>query len=75
MEASQQTREVYRRVFYGNLDSNEIPHQWQNGEIIRIYKRKGAKGKCSNERDVTLASNVGNVLKDSSITNSMKETI
>ena len=41
--------------------SEEIPHSWEEGEIIRIYKGKGQKGKCSNERGITLASNIGKV--------------
>ena len=41
--------------------SETIPEEWAEGEIIRIYKGKGQKGKCSNERGITLASNVGNV--------------
>ena len=35
--------------------------EWEEGEIIRLYKGKGVKGKCSNERGITLASNVGKV--------------
>ena len=40
-----------------------IPKEWQEGEIIRIYKGKGEKGKCSNERGITLASNMGKVFE------------
>ena len=32
-----------------------------HGEIITFYKGKGAKGKCSNQRGITLASNFGKV--------------
>ena len=39
--------------------TQNIPEQWQHGEIITFYKRKGAKGKCSNQRGITLASNFG----------------
>ena len=38
-----------------------IPNSWLKGNIIRLYKGKGQKGKCSNEREITLASNVGKV--------------
>ena len=41
--------------------SQQIPPSWLQGEIIRLYKGKGHKGKCSNERGITLASNVGKV--------------
>ncbi len=37
----------------------KIPKQWQEGEIKRLYKGKGNKGKCSAERGITLASNFG----------------
>ncbi len=36
-----------------------LPKQWQEGEIKRLYKGKGNKGKCSAERGITLASNFG----------------
>ena len=37
----------------------KIPPQWKEGSLKRLYKGKGVKGKCSNERGITLASNVG----------------
>ncbi len=37
--------------------------QWQVEEIIRPYKEKGTKSKCSNERGLTLASNFGKVFE------------
>lgn len=35
--------------------------EWHEGDILRIYqyKGKGKKGKCSNERSITLSSNLG----------------
>ena len=39
----------------------DVPTVWQEGEIIRLYKGKGTKGKCSNERGITLSSNFGKV--------------
>ena len=39
--------------------SKNIPNIWQEGEICRLYKGKGKKGKCSNERGITLSSNFG----------------
>ena len=41
--------------------TENIPQSWEEGDIIRLYKGKGQKGKCSNERGITLASNVGKV--------------
>jgi hypothetical protein len=63
IEASKQTKETYRNIFNSILDSNNIPHQWQKGKIIRLYKGKGTKGKCSNERGITLASNTGKLFE------------
>ena len=34
---------------------------WQDGEIKRLWKGKGTKGKCSNERGITLSTNYGKV--------------
>ena len=47
------------KIFNNVTRDKKIPSQWKTGEIIRIYKGKGTKGKCSNERGITLASNVG----------------
>ena len=48
-----------------NLHKNkEIPPAWEEGEIIWLYKGTGQKGKCSNERGITLASNVGKERKN-----------
>ena len=41
------------------LKERKPPEQWQKGHIKRLYKGKGTKGKCSNERGITLASNMG----------------
>ena len=45
------------------LHSAEIPQQWREGNLKRLYKGKGVKGKCSNERGITLASNVGKMFE------------
>lgn len=59
IEANTQTLEVFRKIFNKILSSNNIPDQWQIGDITRLYKGKGTKGKCSNERGITKASNIG----------------
>ena len=51
--------ELYRCEMNKILTSMEIPPQWTDGNLKRLYKGKGVKGKCSNERGITLASNVG----------------
>ena len=59
IEADQETREIYREVFNNITSSQVVPDEWQEGELLRMYKGKGKKGKCSNERGITLSSNVG----------------
>ena len=61
IEANKQTREILREIRENVHRSENIPPSWEEGEIIRLYKGKGQKGKCSNERGITLASNVGKV--------------
>ncbi len=63
IEASGEARNEYRKMMNGIYQEEEIPDQWQLGEITRLYKGKGTKGKCSNERGITLASNVGKVFE------------
>ena len=61
IEAEAETRKVLKTMIEKAHKSENIPEEWAEGEIIRIYKGKGQKGKCSNERGITLASNVGKV--------------
>ena len=56
------------------FNEEKIPEEWQKGEIIIIYKGKGEKGKCSNERGITLASNMGKVF-ERLINNRIKDEI
>ena len=59
IEASETTREMYLEVINTILQDRKPPEQWQKGHIKRLYKGKGIKGKCSNERGITLGSNMG----------------
>ena len=54
---------MYRQEMNKILDSMEIPEQWTVGTLKRLYKGKGQKGKCSNERGITLASNAGKIFE------------
>ena len=63
IEAEKETQEIYRKTINNIARTQEIPSQWQTGEIVRIYKGKGAKGKCSSERGITLASNFGKMFE------------
>ena len=60
-EADQEVRKIYLENFNNINQTMEIPKEWQEGEIKRLYKGKGVKGKCSNERGITLSSNYGKV--------------
>ena len=63
IEADKNTKQIYLQMFNQIYANEEVPNEWQKGEIIRIYKGKGQKGKCSNERGITLASNTGKVFE------------
>ena len=61
IEADKETRSILKEILEQIHKTDEIPSTWEEGEIIRLYKGKGLKGKCSNERGITLASNIGKV--------------
>ena len=61
IEANEDTKQIYLEHFNSINQSMEIPEEWQEGNIKRLYKGKGEKGKCSNERGITIASNYGKV--------------
>ena len=63
IEANQSTRKIITNVLNSIYESENIPEEWQEGEIIRFYKGKGKKGKCSNERGITLGSNMGKLFE------------
>ncbi len=62
-KATYDLKEIYLQSINNIIQTHNIPSQWQEGEIIRLYKGKGTKGKCSNERGITLASNFGKVFE------------
>ena len=59
IEANPGTRQIYLESMNTINKEMSIPPLWQEGELIRLYKGKGLKGKCSNERGITLSSNYG----------------
>ena len=61
LEADEQIKEIYLDHFNSINESMDIPQEWQEGTIKRLYKGKGVKGKCSNERGITMSSNYGKV--------------
>ena len=61
IEASNGTRQIILELFNNIYETEHIPAEWTEGTIIRIYKGKGKKGRCCNERGITLSSNLGKV--------------
>ena len=61
--ASDQMKQVYLMTLNKILQSQQIPENWQLGTVTRIYKNKGTKGKCSNERGITVSSNFGKLFE------------
>ena len=61
IEAEPKTRNILCSIIQEIHNKENIPKSWLDGEIKRLYKGKGVKGKCSNERGITLASNFGKV--------------
>ena len=74
IEANKETRKIILYVFNMIYSEEVIPKKWSEGKIIRIYKGKGKKGKCSNERGITLSSNSGKLF-ERIINNRIKEVI
>ena len=63
LKATGNTRIMYLKMLNHILEKGSIPEQWLSGNITRLYKGKGTKGKCSNEGGITLASNVGKLFE------------
>ena len=61
IKADQELRNIYLNTLNKITTMKAPPTQWQEREIIRLYKGKGIRGKCSNERGMTLSSNMGKV--------------
>ena len=59
IEANNTIRKKILRIFKRIYEKEETPDEWKEGTIIRIYKGKGTKGQCANERGITLSSNLG----------------
>ena len=63
IESSPTTLEIHKTIMNNVMQSIDIPQQWKEGNLKRLFKGKGLKGKCSNERGITLASNVGKMFE------------
>ena len=59
IEATDNTMRIYTEILNKTVHNKSIPQDWKQGEIVSIYKGKRQKGKCSNERGITLSSNFG----------------
>ena len=63
IESNNKTQEIHRYILNNVLRTIDIPEQWKEGDLKRLFKGKGVKGKCSNERGITLASNAGKLFE------------
>ena len=63
MELNKENRNTMRKVLDKILQEQNIPQPWETGTITRLYKGKGTRGKCSNERGITVASNSGKLFE------------
>jgi hypothetical protein len=61
--ANDETKQIYLSTLNQILQSQIIPTNWQMGTVTRIYKGKGTKAKCSNERGMTVSSNFGKLFE------------
>ncbi len=59
VETDNHTRHFIKEALNKVNCSDSMPVTWQEGEVLRLYKGKGQKGKCSNERGITISSNMG----------------
>ena len=60
IEANEPTKDILKAMIENVYKKEEIPPAWEE-KIIQLCKGKGQRGKCSNERGIMLASNVGKV--------------
>ena len=63
IKMDRENREQLRKVFNKILQEQNPPEPWETGTITRLYKGKGQRGKCSNERGITVASNMGKLFE------------
>ncbi len=59
IEADRDTRIKYLAIINKIHSEETVPDNWRTDHIKPLYKGKGVKGKCSNERGINLASNFG----------------
>ena len=63
IELNQKNRNTLKEVLNRTLQDQDIPKSWETGTITRLYKGKGTRGKCSNERGITVSSNSGKLFE------------
>ena len=63
LKANKNTRNIYLDMFNHIITQGVISEQWLIGNITTFYKGNGVKGKCSNEKGIILASNVGKLFE------------
>jgi hypothetical protein len=60
-KATKETLKIHTEILNKTAHNHKVPESWKTGEILSIYKGKGKKGKCTNERGITLSSNFGKI--------------
>ena len=63
MEMNERNRHTLKETMNEILQQQNIPETWETGTITRLYKGKGKQGKCSNERGITVSSNMGKMFE------------
>ena len=61
IEANNYTIKILLEILNKVHKTGNIPEIWNTGTVTTIYKGKGKKGKCSNERGITVANNIGKI--------------
>lgn len=61
INANAKTKQYVLDIINQVHEKQHIPEEWKKGIITTIYKNKGKKGKCSNERGITVSSNFGKI--------------
>ena len=47
IETNTKTRQIYLEMFNKIYEEEKIPNEWQEGEILRLYKGKGERGNAA----------------------------
>ena len=63
LEASKETLTTLTQILNIIHMEKHVPEAWRNGIISHLFNGKEKKGKCSNERSITISSNIDTFYK------------